>query len=111
VRFVSIWTCVVMFWWRISYALIATVTDYDSWRPNSEVVTTVEVLKTLKANAETSRHVAATILQELHEATLQGDILSEEVGSMRFAIMPRSEHQKQEDREKLRYILPEYFSD
>jgi 5'-methylthioadenosine phosphorylase len=75
------------------------------------VVTTVEVLKTLKANAETSRHVAATILQELHEATLQGDILSEEVGSMRFAIMPRSGDQKQEDREKLRYILPEYFSD
>ncbi|KAH9012237.1 Methylthioadenosine phosphorylase [Lactarius deliciosus] len=96
---------------EISYALIATVTDYDSWRPNSEVVTTAEVFKTLKANAETSRHVAATILQELHEATLQGDILSEEVGSMQFAIMPRSEHQKQEDRDKLRYILPKYFSD
>jgi len=96
---------------EISYALIATVTDYDSWRPNSEVVTTAEVLKTLKSNAETSRHVAATILQELHEATLLGDILSEEVGSMQFAIMPRSEHQKQEDREKLRYILPAYFSD
>jgi len=96
---------------EISYALIATVTDYDSWRPNSEVVTTAEVLKTLKSNAETSRHVAAAILQELHEAALQGDILSEEVGSMRFAIMPRSEHQKQEDREKLSYILPEYFSD
>ncbi|KAI9433337.1 Methylthioadenosine phosphorylase [Lactarius indigo] len=96
---------------EISYALIATVTDYDSWRPNSEVVTTAEVFKTLKTNAETSRRVAATILQELHEATLQGDILSEEVGSMRFAIMPRSEHQKKEDRDKLRYILPEYFSD
>jgi 5'-methylthioadenosine phosphorylase len=94
-----------------SYALIATVTDYDSWRPNSEVVTTAEVLKTLKANADTSRRVAATILQELHEATLKGDILSEEVGSMRFSIMPRSEHQKQEDRDKLSYILPEYFSD
>ena len=86
------------------------MTDYDSWRPNSEAVTTAEVFKALKSNAETSRHVAATILQELHEAVLQGDILSEEVGSMRFAITSRSEHQKQEDREKLRYILPEYFS-
>ena len=94
-----------------SYALIATVTDYDSWRPNSEVVTTAEVFKNLKSNAETSRHVAATILQELHEATLQGDILSEEVGSMRSAITPPSVHQRQEDRDKLRYILPEYFSD
>lgn len=96
---------------EISYALVATVTDYDSWRPNSEVVTAAEVFKTLKSNAETSRHVATTILQELHEAALQGDILSEEVGSMRFAIMPRSGHQKKEDKEKLRYILPEYFSD
>lgn len=87
-----------------SYALITPVTDYDSWGPNSEVVTTAEVLETLKAKAETSRHVAATKLQELHEATLQNDILSEDVGSMRFAIMPRSEHQKQEDREKLTFF-------
>ncbi|KAH9049438.1 nucleoside phosphorylase domain-containing protein [Lactarius hengduanensis] len=28
---------------EISYALIATVTDYDSWWPNSEVVTTADV--------------------------------------------------------------------
>ena len=51
-------------------ALITTITDYDSWRPNSEVVTTAEVLETLKANAEMSRHVAATKFQESHKATL-----------------------------------------
>lgn len=94
-----------------SYALIATATDYDSWRPHEGAVTAAEVFKTLKANADTSRHVAATILQELHAAALEGDILTEEVGSMAFSIMPRSEQQKPEDREKLRYILPTYFSD
>jgi 5'-methylthioadenosine phosphorylase len=87
------------------------VTDYDSWRPNSEAVTASEVFKTLQANAETSRHVAATILQELHAATLQGDILSEEAGSMRLSIMPRSTQQRQEDRDKMSYVLPGYFSD
>ncbi|KAH9987937.1 nucleoside phosphorylase domain-containing protein [Russula compacta] len=96
---------------EISYALIATVTDYDSWRPNTEVVTAAEVFKTLRENAETSRHVAGTILQELYAATLQGDILSEETGSMQSSIMPRSEEQRQEDRDKLRYVLPTYFSD
>lgn len=95
----------------LSYALIATVTDYDSWRPNTEVVTAAEVFKTLRENAETSRHVAGTILQELYAATLQGDILSEETGSMQSSIMPRSEEQRQEDRDKLRYVLPTYFSD
>jgi 5'-methylthioadenosine phosphorylase len=94
-----------------SYALIATVTDYDSWRPNTEAVTAAEVFRTLRTNAETSRHVAGTILQELHAAALKGDILSEEVGSMQSSIMPRSAQQRQEDRDKLRYILPGYFSE
>ena len=87
------------------------MTDYDSWRPNSEAVTAAEIFRTLRANAETSRRVAGTILQELHAATLQGDILSEEVGSMQSSIMPRSAEQRQEDRDKLRYILPAYFSE
>jgi len=98
-----------------SYALIATATDYDSWRPQSEAVTAAEVFKTLRANADTSRLVAATILDELHAAvdpsgTAVADILSEEAGSMKFSIMPRSEMQNPEDRKKLAYVLPEYFA-
>ena len=92
------------------YALIATVTDYDSWRENESAVTAAEVFKTLHANAALSRQVAATVLEELHGAAAQGDILTEEVGSMQFSIMPRSGEQKEADREKLRYILPAYFS-
>ena len=90
------------------YALIATATDYDSWRPHSEVVTASQVLQTLQANANTSRHVAAHILQDLHFAA-QGDLLREEQGSMAFSIMPKSVDQKEEDVQKLAYILPEYF--
>jgi 5'-methylthioadenosine phosphorylase len=97
-----------------SYALIATATDYDSWRPHSETVTAAEVFKTLQANADSSRLVAATILDELHTAISSSSgaegILSEEVGSMKFSIMPSSDYQKPEDRKKLAYILPEYFA-
>ncbi|TBU48772.1 Methylthioadenosine phosphorylase [Dichomitus squalens] len=95
---------------ELGYALIATVTDYDSWRENESAVTATEVIKTLHANAKLSRHIAATVLEELHEAAAQGDILTEEVGAMQFSIMPRSEQQKPEDRQKLSYILPAYFS-
>ncbi|CAL1701998.1 unnamed protein product [Somion occarium] len=95
---------------ELSYALIATSTDYDSWREHEGYVTAAEVFKTLQTNAELSRKVAASILDELHEAAEEGDILTEEVGSMRFSIMPRSEKQKEEDREKLRYVLADYFS-
>ncbi|KAN0098060.1 S-methyl-5'-thioadenosine phosphorylase [Tylopilus felleus] len=93
---------------ELGYALIATATDYDSWRPHSEVVTASQVVQTLQANANTSRHVAATILEDLHVAA-QGDLLNEEKGSMAFSIMPKSVEQKAEDVEKLAYILPEYF--
>ncbi|OBZ65432.1 S-methyl-5'-thioadenosine phosphorylase [Grifola frondosa] len=91
---------------ELGYALIATVTDYDSWRPHESSVTAAEVFKTLHDNARLSRHVAATILEELHAAAADGELLTEEVGSMRFSIMPRSEKQKDEDRKKLSYILP-----
>lgn len=93
-----------------SYALVATATDYDAWRPHEASVTAAEVFKTLSANAALSRKVAATVLEELHEAALAGDILTEEVGSMQFSIMPRSQESKAEDVHKLAYVLPEYFS-
>lgn len=91
------------------YALIATVTDYDSWRENENPVTAAEVFKTLHANAKLSRHVAAAVLEDLNAEAAQGDLLTEEIGSMKFSIMPRSVEQKDEDRQKLKYILPTYF--
>jgi len=95
-----------------SYALIATATDYDSWRPHSEAVTVAEVFNTLRTNAETARIVAATILDDLHNAmTGDGsDIFLEEIGKMKYSIMPQSTMQKAEDRAIMAYILPEYFS-
>ncbi|KXN88363.1 S-methyl-5'-thioadenosine phosphorylase [Leucoagaricus sp. SymC.cos] len=99
---------------ELSYALIATATDFDSWREQEEVVTAAEVLKTLKANADTARLVAETILDDLQAAITDpnnGHIFLEEVGKMKFSIMPHSIKQKAEDREKLAYVLPEYFGD
>lgn len=92
-----------------SYALVASATDYDSWRPHSEAVTVTHVHDTLKANAETARHVAASVLGDLHLAAIQGDIMSEEKGSMKYSIMPSHGEPHKEDVKKLVYILPEYF--
>jgi 5'-methylthioadenosine phosphorylase len=91
-----------------SYALIATATDYDAWRPHTASVTAHDVLATLSANAATSRHVAATILQDLHTAVEQG-LLDEERGGMQYSIMPRKGEERKEDVIKLGYVLPEYF--
>ena len=90
--------------------MIATSTDYDAWRENESTVTAAEVFKVLHTNAALSRTVAANILDELHEAADEGHILTEEVGCMKFGIMPRSEAQNPDDLKKLAYVLPEYFS-
>ncbi|KZT63803.1 Methylthioadenosine phosphorylase [Daedalea quercina L-15889] len=95
---------------ELSYALIATSTDYDSWREDEASVTAADVFKTLQENARLSRHVAARVLEELHGAAVEGSLLKEEQGAMQYSIMPRSEQQKDEDRQKLAYILPTYFS-
>jgi len=73
------------------------------------------VFKTLKANADTSRHVVASILEDLQNAINSKEegqgLLLGEVGTMQYSIMPRSEQQNPEDRKKLAFILPEYFSE
>ena len=89
-----------------SYALIATATDYDAWRPHSEAVTAAEVFKTLKQNADTSRYVAAAVLEDLVKET---ELLQTEAGSMQFSIMPRSGEQSAKDLATLSYVLPGYF--
>ncbi|KDQ14573.1 hypothetical protein BOTBODRAFT_66158 [Botryobasidium botryosum FD-172 SS1] len=91
---------------ELSYTLIATATDYDAWRVSETPVTVAEVVKTLRANADASRHVTVTILEDLHKAVAGGAGVEE--GSMQFSIMTAKEHQRAEDRAKLGYILP-YF--
>ncbi|KIM22895.1 hypothetical protein M408DRAFT_277017 [Serendipita vermifera MAFF 305830] len=93
---------------EISYALIATATDYDAWREGEEPVTVAEVIKTLHTNAETSRKVASAVISALHAAVLSKEITSDVEGGMKYSIVTQPPHQKQEDREKLSYILP-YF--
>lgn len=105
-----------------SYALICTSTDYDAWRESEESVTAAEVFKTLQTNAETSRHVAKAVLGDLHDAIVaaetrgldgeskDGDLFLEQIGSMKYSLMPRPEKANEEDIKKAAYILPEYFN-
>ncbi|KAF8581399.1 Methylthioadenosine phosphorylase [Ramaria rubella] len=95
---------------EMSYALIATSTDYDAWREGEETVSAAEVFRTLKTNADTSRHVTAQILEELHTALETGSLLTEEEGSMKYSIMCDIALVPEKSRKRLAFILPNYFS-
>jgi 5'-methylthioadenosine phosphorylase len=78
----------------------------------------------LKANAETSRHVATTThiaisgynrtpnTSDPNAITPEAgrELLLEEGGSMKFSIMPISLPLKSDDRKMLTFVLPEYLS-
>lgn len=92
--------------------MIATATDYDSWRPNESAVTAHDVVKTFKQNAETARRVIAIVLEDFFKEAPNGEgsFVDEEKGGMKFALMKKPEDVDEEDRKKLAVILPEYFS-
>ncbi|KAJ6575552.1 Methylthioadenosine phosphorylase [Mycena vulgaris] len=104
---------------EIAFALIATATDYDAWRPHEAGVTAAQVGTILRQNADTSRHVAASVIERLLEAAsaaASGEsseaakagktLLDEEAGSMQFALMAPPASIKNA---ALAYVLPEYF--
>ncbi|KAF8341369.1 uncharacterized protein EI90DRAFT_2965721 [Cantharellus anzutake] len=95
---------------ELSYTLIASATDYDAWRAGYEPVTVAEVVKTLRGNAETSRKVIATIAGHVHDMVESGTVLKSAVGAMRYSIVTPRDYQTQEDREKLKFVLPQYFN-
>ncbi|KAF5335488.1 hypothetical protein D9611_012130 [Ephemerocybe angulata] len=98
---------------ELSYVMIAMATDYDSWRVDSSAVTAHDVFQTLHDNSATAKLVLSKILDELQgelSGGKHGEALLQEKGGMKFSIMPRSVKQKPEDREKLAFILPEYFA-
>ena len=71
-------------------------------------VTVAEVIQTLNTNADTSRRVAGTILEDVAQAIAKGDVLTEATGSMKYSIFTASALQSKEDKARLSYILP-YF--
>lgn len=93
---------------EMSYALIATSTDYDAWRVSEHPVTVEEVVKTLHQNANASRHVAAHVLEALYPEIEEGKLGATFVGSMQYSTVTKKDYITTETSEKLGWILP-YF--
>ena len=74
-------------------------------------MTVAEIVKTLKSNAETSKKVAAVLIEHVADALGERKTLSGLGGSMQYSMVTRKETWKAEDQEKLSYILPAYFTD
>jgi 5'-methylthioadenosine phosphorylase len=94
---------------ELSYAIVATSTDYDAWRSSESAVDVAEVMKALQANVEHSHHVIRAVLDPVAKLVEdQGEAYVNAQGGMRFSIMTKPELVSQEARESIQFVLPWY---
>lgn len=58
-----------------------------------------------------SKKVASEILASVADIVDQGNVLTAAVGGMKFSVISKKENWTDEAREKLGYILPQYFKE
>ncbi|PWN46023.1 Methylthioadenosine phosphorylase [Ceraceosorus guamensis] len=93
---------------ELAYALIATATDYDAWRPSEESVGVAEVIACLVANVQASQKVTAALVDPIHALVKddESELVKKHEGTMRDSIMTRSEAIPESVKPRIRYILP-----
>lgn len=94
----------------LSLCISPCSTDYDAWRIGEAPVTVEEVMKTLSTNAALSKHITASILGAVHDAVASKTVLTQAEGGMKYSIMLH-DVAPEEEKWKLKYLLPEYFPD
>jgi len=90
---------------EIDYATLALSTDYDCWHPGHDQVTTEQVLKVLKANAENSQKILIKAVQKF-----DFDKKLEAEGTLKNAILTNREYIKPDVIERLQPIIGKYFN-
>lgn len=63
-------------------------------------------MKTLHTNAALAKHITASILGVVHDAVADGQVLTTAVGSMKYSLVTGQDHISEEEKYKLKYILP-----
>lgn len=93
---------------EISYQTICMATDYDCWREDEEAVSVERVMEIMRANGIKAKNLIAFLLPELHSAIANNELTSVK-GCMQYACMTPREDMKEEIRQRLAHVLPEYY--
>ncbi|RKP10488.1 nucleoside phosphorylase domain-containing protein [Thamnocephalis sphaerospora] len=108
---------------EIAYQMVCMSTDYDCWRVGGEDVTVQTVVETMTGNSRNAKQLLLTLLPALGETIAtdaavhvdeqeikkQDRFFSDIDGCMRFACMTEPNAIPSETREKLHFILPQYY--
>lgn len=89
---------------ELSYAIMATATDYDCWHETEEEVSVDAVLKVLQANAEMVQKIVKKTIE-----LLPTDSEAPSLSAARFAIMTPSEIIPSQTKENLKHLYGKYW--
>lgn len=90
---------------EISYAIIATVTDYDVWHETEESVTAEMIIEVLRQNVEMSKAIIKAAIPRVAKIGP-----SPWAGSLRNAIVTAPDRIPKEMREKVNLLVGEYLT-
>ncbi len=89
---------------EMSYAMIATVTDYDVWHDTEESVTAEAIIEVLRQNVETSKEIIKAAVPRIAKLGP-----SPWKGSLRNAVVTAPDRVPQETRERLDLLVGKYL--
>ncbi|MBS1251104.1 MAG: S-methyl-5'-thioadenosine phosphorylase [Anaerolineales bacterium] len=89
---------------EMSYAMIATVTDYDVWHDTEESVTAEAIIEVLRQNVEMSKEIIKAAVPRIAKLGP-----SPWKGSLRNAMVTAPDRIPQETREKLDLLVGQYL--
>lgn len=90
---------------EMSYAMIATVTDYDVWHETEETVTAEMIVENLRRNVEMSKAIIKAAIPRIAKIGP-----SPWAGSLRNAIVTAPDQIPQKTRERLDLLVGKYLS-
>lgn len=91
---------------EIAYQMICMATDYDSWRPHEGSIDADQIMKVVQKNSAIAQQILRNtlgILAKKHPLSCP----SKE--GVRFGIMTAPDKRTQQTRDKLNWLLPDYF--
>jgi len=94
---------------EMSYGMICMATDYDCWRASKDIVTVDEVTAVMMGNVKNAMKILTLLLTKCEQGLTRG-LGNRRQGGMKFAIATKPEFMSKAAKEKIAFILPEYWS-
>ena len=91
---------------EMCYATVALVTDYDSWHPEHDSVTTEMIIQNFQANVGTAQKLLQKVIPLLADSLKEAPCACE--NALKSALITRIENIPEKKKEELKFLIKKY---